>query len=173
MPRPAGWRPSSACEPGGRDMNRGKPVALVSGASSGIGAAFARALAARGDDLVVVARDETRLEELAETLEKEHGTAVEVLATDLTSKKGMAVVEAPLKSAEPPIDLLVNNAGMGTYGKFAALPREAEAREVRLNVLAVMQPSPAPLPGVVEPGRGGGTHTASTSPFSTPSPQPR
>src|SRR5256884_7489604 len=147
MPRPAGWRPSSACEPGGRDMNRGKPVALVSGASSGIGAAFARALAARGDDLVVVARDETRLEELAETLEKEHGTAVEVLATDLTSKKGMAVVEARLESAEPPIDLLVNNAGMGTYGKFAALPREAEAREGRLNVLAVLHLSPAPLAG--------------------------
>src|SRR5256886_10063488 len=124
MPRPTRWRPSSACEPGGRAMTTTKPVALVTGASSGIGAAFARALAARGDDLVVVARDETRLEELAETLEKEHGTAVEVLATDLTAKKGMAVVEARLESAEPPIDLLVNNAGMGTYGKFAELPRE-------------------------------------------------
>src|SRR5205809_7969522 len=136
-------------------MNMGKPVALVTGASSGIGAAFARALAARGDDLVVVARDETRLEELAETLEKEHGTAVEVLAADLTSKKGMAVVEARLESAEPAIDLLVNNAGMGTYGKFAELPREAEAREVRLNVLTVMQLSHAALPGMIERGRGG------------------
>ena len=136
-------------------MNTTKPVALVTGASSGIGAAFARALAARGDDLVVVARDETRLEELAETLEKEHGTAVEVLATDLTAKKGMAVVEARLESAEPPIDLLVNNAGMGTYGKFAELPREAEAREIRLNVLAVMQLSHAALPAMVERGRGG------------------
>jgi uncharacterized protein len=136
-------------------MNMGKPVALVTGASSGIGAAFARALAARGDDLVVVARDETRLEELAETLEKEHGTAVEVLAADLTAKKGMAVVEARLESAEPPIDLLVNNAGMGTYGKFAELPREAEAREVRLNVLSVVQLSHAALPGMIERGRGG------------------
>jgi uncharacterized protein len=136
-------------------MHMGKPVGLVTGASSGIGAAFARALAARGDDLVVVARDETRLEELAETLEKEHGTEVEVLAADLTSKKGMAVVEARLESAEPAIDLLVNNAGIGTYGKFAELPREAEAREIRLNVLTVMQLSHAALPGMIERGRGG------------------
>src|SRR2546423_10292170 len=100
MPRPTRWRPSSACEPGGREMNMGKPVALVTGASSGIGAAFARALAARGDDLVVVARDETTLQELAETLEKEHGTAVAVLAADLTSKKGMAVVQGPPECPE-------------------------------------------------------------------------
>jgi short-subunit dehydrogenase len=63
-------------------MTIGKPVALVTGASSGIGAAFTRALAARGDDLVIVARDEARLEELAEALEKEHGTEIEVLASD-------------------------------------------------------------------------------------------
>src|SRR2546430_8053586 len=172
MPRPTRWRPSSACEPGGREMSRGKPVALVPGASSGCGAAFARALAARGDDLVVVARDETRLEELAETLEKEHGSAVEVLAADLSSKKGMAVVEARLESAEPPIDLLVNNAGMGTYGKFAELPGEAEAPEVRLNVLAVMQLSHAALAGMVERGRGGGHQPSSPAPFPPAPPQP-
>src|SRR2546421_5867995 len=165
MPRRTRSRPSSACEPGGRDMTMGKPVALVTGASSGIGAAFARALAARGDDLVVVARDETRLEELAETLEKEHGSAVEVLAADLSSKKGMAVVEARLESAEPPIDLLVNNAGMGTYGKFAELPREAEAREVRLNVLAVMHLSHAALARMVERGRGGVIHASARAPY--------
>ena len=136
-------------------MSTGKPVALVTGASSGIGAAFARALAARGDDLVVVARDETRLEELAERLENEYGTNVEVLAADLTSKKGVAVVEARLESAEPAIDLLVNNAGMGTYGKFAELPREAEAREVRLNVVAVLHLCHAAAPGMLERGHGG------------------
>jgi uncharacterized protein len=136
-------------------MSTGKPVALVTGASSGIGAAFARALAARGDDLVIVARDETRLDDLAGRLEKEHGTNVEVVATDLTSKKGVAVVEARLESAEPAVDLLVNNAGMGTYGKFAELPREAETREVRLNVVAVLHLCHAALPGMVERGRGG------------------
>ena len=137
------------------DMNTTNPVALVTGASSGIGEAFAHALAARGDDLVVVARDHARLEQLAESLEKEHGIEVEVLAADLTSKKGTAVVEARLESAEPAIDLLVNNAGYGTYGKFADLPREPEVREVRLNVLAVMQLTHAALPGMVERGRGG------------------
>lgn len=136
-------------------MSTPKPVALVTGASTGIGAEFARALAARGDDLVVVARDVARLEALAEQLEKEHGVDVEVLSADLTSKKGRAVVEARLESAEPAVDLLVNNAGMGTYGKFAELSREAEARVIRLNVLALVQLSHAALAGMVERGRGG------------------
>jgi uncharacterized protein len=136
-------------------MSTTKPVALVTGASSGIGAEFARALAARGDDVVVVARDSTRLDALAEGLEKEHGANVEILSADLTSKKGRAVVESRLESAEPAVDLLVNNAGFGTYGKFAELPREGEAREIRLNVLAVAQLSHAALPGMIDRGRGG------------------
>jgi uncharacterized protein len=136
-------------------MTTTKPVALVTGASSGIGAEFARALAARGDDLVVVARDASRLDALAEQLEKEYGVDVEVLSADLTSKKGRAVVEARLESAEPAVELLVNNAGMGTYGKFAQLPREGEARVIRLNVLAPMQLTHAALPGMLERGSGG------------------
>jgi short-subunit dehydrogenase len=80
---------------------------------------------------------------------------VEVLSADLTSKKGRAIVEARLESAEPAVDLLVNNAGMGTYGKFAELSRDAETRVIRLNVLAVVQLSHAVLPGMIERGRGG------------------
>ena len=136
-------------------MSTQKPVALVTGASSGIGAEFARALAARDHDLVVVARDASRLDTLAEQLEKEHGVDVEVLSADLTSKKGRAVVEARLDSAEPTVDLLVNNAGMGTYGKFVELSREGEAREIRLNVLALVQLSHAALSGMIGRGRGG------------------
>lgn len=136
-------------------MSTPKPVALVTGASSGIGAQFARSLAARGDDLVVVARDAARLDGLAEQLEREHGVDVEVLSADLTSKKGRAVVEARLESAEPAVDLLVNNAGMGTYGRFAELSREGEEREIRLNVLALVQLSHAALAGMIERGRGG------------------
>ena len=142
-----------------------KRVALVTGASSGIGAEFARALAARGDDLVVVARDETRLERLAETLEKEHGVEVEVLAADLASKKGTALVEARLASADPAVDLLVNNAGFGTVGKFADLPRAVESREVRLNVLAVVLLSHAALPGMIDRGRGGIINVSSLAGF--------
>ena len=136
-------------------MSTPKPVALVTGASSGIGAEFARALAARGDDLVIVARDASRLDALAGRLEHEHGVDVEVLSADLTAKKGRALVEARLDSAKPAVDLLVNNAGIGTYGKFAELPRNGEAREIRLNVLAVVQLSHAAVPGMIERGRGG------------------
>ncbi|HMF03995.1 MAG TPA: SDR family oxidoreductase [Acidimicrobiia bacterium] len=136
-------------------MSTPNPMALVTGASSGIGSEFARALAARGDDLVVVARDASRLDALAERLEAQYGVNVEVLSADLTSKKGRAVVEARLESAEPAVDLLVNNAGMGTYGKFAELSREGETRVIRLNVLAVVQLSHAALPGMIERGRGG------------------
>lgn len=136
-------------------MSKANPVALVTGASSGIGEAFAHALAGRGDDLVVVARNEARLEQLAESLEKEHDIEVEVLTADLASPKGCDVVEARLASADPPVDLLVNNAGIGTYGRFAGLPGETESREVRLNVLAVVQLTHAALPGMIERGRGG------------------
>jgi uncharacterized protein len=136
-------------------MSTGTSVALVTGASSGIGAEFARTCAARGDDLVVVARDERRLDDLAEALEKEHGTEVEVLAADLTTSTGTAVVEARLESNDPPVDLLVNNAGFGTFGKFADLPREPEAHEIQLNVVALVRLCHAALPGMVERGRGG------------------
>lgn len=136
-------------------MGRAKSVVLVTGASSGIGAEFARACGARGDDLVLVARDERRLEALAETLEKEHGADVEVLVGDLTTETGTTVVEARLESEDPPIDLLVNNAGFGTVGKFAELPREAEAREVSLNVVALMRLCHAALAPMIERGRGG------------------
>jgi short-subunit dehydrogenase len=136
-------------------MSTTKAAALVTGASSGIGAAFARACAAKGEDLVIVARDDRRLEDLAESLEKEHGTDVEVLAADLTTDTGTGVVEARLEADDPPIDLLVNNAGFGTFGKFADLPRKSEAHEVKLNVLALMRLCHAALPGMIERGRGG------------------
>ena len=136
-------------------MSTARAVALVTGASSGIGAEFARARAARGDDLVIVARDERRLEEFAESCEKEHGIEVEVLPADLTTAAGTSVVEARLESDDPPVDLLVNNAGFGTFGKFADLPREPEAQEIQLNVVAVTRLCHAALPGMVGRGRGG------------------
>src|SRR5262249_59315371 len=116
---------------------------------------FARALAARGDDLVVVARDVARCDGLAERLEMQHGVGVEVLPADLTTKKGRAAVEARLESTEAAIDLLVNNARMGTYRRVAELPRDSEEREIRLNVLAVVQVSRAALARMVRGGGGG------------------
>jgi short-subunit dehydrogenase len=146
-------------------VNTPKAVALVTGATSGIGAEFARALAARGNDLVLVARNGARLDERAELLEKEHGAAVEVLAADLTKGTGLKVVEARLESKDPPVDLLVNNAGFGTFGKLWELQRDVEEREIRLNVVAVTRLTHAALPGMVERGRGGIINVSSVAAY--------
>lgn len=146
-------------------MTTPRPVALVTGASSGIGAEFARALAARGNDLVIVARDGARLDEGAELLEKEHEAAVEVLAADLTKAGGLKVVEARLESADPPIDLLVNCAGFATFGKLWELRRDVEEREIRLNVVAVTRLCHAALPGMVQRGRGGIVNVSSVAAY--------
>ena len=92
--------------------------ALVTGASSGLGAEFARQLAARGHDLVLVARDGERLQALAEELEPAHGVRVEVLTADLVTDDGRERVCARLVTDTDPVDLLVNNAGLGVYVPF-------------------------------------------------------
>jgi short-subunit dehydrogenase len=110
------------------------PRALVTGASAGIGAAFARRLAADGFDVVLVARDVERLHAIAAELP---GTA-EVLPADLTDPGALAAVERHL-GAGPPVDLLVANAGAGTYGAFLDLPVDGEAAIVALNVVAPLR----------------------------------
>jgi short-subunit dehydrogenase len=132
-----------------------RTVALVTGASTGIGRAFAEALGARAGDVVLVARDTARLDQLAAELKAAHDAPVEVLAADLTEDQGVARVEARLRSDESPVDLLVNNAGFGTFGRFVELPIEKELREIRLNVLALVRLTHAALPGMLERGGGG------------------
>lgn len=132
-----------------------RPVALVTGASTGIGAAFARRLAARGWDLVLVARDEPRLEAVATDVAATYGAASEVLPADLVDPEALARVEARLDDPERPIDLLVNNAGLGRQGPFAEVPRESHDRVVRLNVLAVLRLAHAALGPMVRRGSGG------------------
>jgi short-subunit dehydrogenase len=122
----------------------------VTGASSGIGRAIARQLAAEGTDLVVVARDRKRLDDLAKELDVD----VEVLAADLADPAELAVVETRVAAAEKPIDLLVNNAGFGTYGAFADLPIDGEEREIRVNVIAVVRLAHAALGAMKERGAG-------------------
>ena len=117
-------------------------VALVTGASAGIGRAFAVGLAARGHDLVLVARDAARLEELAAELTAAHGVDADVLAADLLTDDGVAAVEARLGDADHPVDILVNNAGFGTFGRFAELDVDREVQEVELNVRRAAPPHP-------------------------------
>jgi short-subunit dehydrogenase len=127
--------------------------------------AFARRLAADNYDLVVVARSGGRLNELADELKREHASEVEVLAADLTSPDGVAAVEARLADTTAPVDLLVNNAGFGTFGRFAELPLEKEVEEIELNVVALVRLSHAVLPGLLARRTGGIINVASIAAF--------
>ncbi|MEA2971675.1 MAG: uncharacterized protein QOG82_133 [Actinomycetota bacterium] len=138
-------------------------MALVTGASSGIGAAFARRLAASGSDLVVVARRRDRLEELAAELATTHGVHVEAMAADLTDPGQLALVEARLGDPDRPVDLLVNNAGAGGHGAFAALPVDGVEAMIRLNLLAPVRLTSAALPAMVARGSGGIVNVSSIS----------
>lgn len=141
-----------------------RPRALITGASSGIGAAFAERLAAKRYHLVLVARRTERLDELAARLRQEHGIEVEVITADLTETADLLRVEARA-AAEPKIDLLVNNAGVGSHGAFATLDPDREEREIRLNVVALVRLTRAALPGMIERGRGGIINVASVAGF--------
>jgi uncharacterized protein len=132
-----------------------RPVALVTGASAGIGRAFSVALAARGHDLVLVARDRTRLSELAGRLADDHGVDAEVIAADLTDREARQDVVDRLKDARRPVDLLVNNAGFGRRGRFWSLPRPLQLELVELNVVALVELAHAALGPMVDRGHGG------------------
>ncbi|MEJ1921398.1 SDR family NAD(P)-dependent oxidoreductase [Microbacterium sp. KHB019] len=129
------------------------PVALITGASAGLGAEFARQLAARGADLVVVARSAGSLEALAAELREANGIAVEVLAADLVTAEGMQSVVTRVSDTEHPIDVLVNNAGFGLPLHFADNDIEDEVRHLRIHVEAPMRLMHAAL-GAMR-GRGG------------------
>lgn len=129
--------------------------ALVTGASSGIGEGFARELARRGTDLVLVARRTDRLEELAEEVRSRHRVSAEVLTADLTEPEQVHEVEKRLADRDRPVELLVNNAGFGTTGRFADLPIDREEREIKLNVVALVRLTHAALPGMLERRHGG------------------
>ncbi len=138
-------------------------MALVTGASSGIGQAFAVALGARGSDLVLVARRRDRLEDLAGRLRETSGVSVETLVADLTDADDLAMVEDRLRDPSRPVDLLVNNAGAGGHGPFAERPIEDEDRRIRLNVLAPVHLMSAALPGMIERRRGGIVNVSSVA----------
>ena len=129
--------------------------AVVTGASAGIGREFARQLAQRGTDLVLVARSREKLEELAQELDVAHGVTSEVEVADLTTPGDVARIADRIADDERPVDLVVNNAGFGTRGRFDQLAVDRELQEIDLNVGAVVRLSHAAAATMVRRGEGG------------------
>src|SRR5579859_1117788 len=124
------------------------PAALVTGASSGIGAAFSRRLARDGYDLILVARDESRLDLLADQLRDDHGVSVGVLAADLATDDGIAAVADQVRG----VDLLVNNAGFGNPAPFGVASLDDELRMLKVHCEAVLRLTTAALAGMAAAG---------------------
>ena len=141
-------------------MPHTRPLAAITGASSGIGVVFARELARRGYDLLLIARRRDRLIDLARELNGE------VLVADLTDDAGLRLVEDRLRSAAN-LDLLVNNAGFGAGGTFATADLEPQDRMHRLHVIATLRLTHAALGGMVARRKGGIINVASVAGFLT------
>lgn len=129
-------------------------TALITGASSGIGALYAEQLAHKGYDLILVARDRSRLDALAARITTASRRTVEVLAADLADAAQRAVVEAKLRD-DASITLLVNNAGVGTHTPLLDSDVERMEQMIALNVTALTRLSYAAIPGFVARGKGG------------------
>ncbi|WP_025599333.1 SDR family NAD(P)-dependent oxidoreductase [Burkholderia sp. WSM2230] len=130
-----------------------KGTALITGASSGIGAIYADRLAKRGYDLILVARNRERLAALSTRITSETRRSVEILDADLNDKAGLAAVEAKLKQ-DASITLLVNNAGVGTHTPLLDSDVDAMQRMIDLNVSALTRLTYAAVPGFVARGKG-------------------
>ena len=139
-------------------------TALVTGASSGIGAELARELARRGHGLTLVARRAERLEELAEEL-ADRGVRIEVMPTDLTDASARAELPRKVADLGLELDILVNNAGLSTTGPVHRSDPDAEMRMVELDVATVADLCSRALPAMVERGRGAVLNVASTAAF--------
>ncbi|MEU5435258.1 SDR family oxidoreductase [Streptomyces sp. NPDC020719] len=140
-------------------------TALITGATAGIGAAFARRLATDGHDLVLVARDGKRLRDQATELHDRHGVEAEVLVADLSTEDGITAVEARLAERRKPIDLLVNNAGFGNKGRYLDVPMADELKMLKVHIEAVLRLTSAATEGMRERGRGGVVNVASVAAF--------
>lgn len=147
-------------------MNRyaGK-TALITGASSGIGAAFATTLAARGTHLILVARSEEKLHALAHQLASQHGIRAEVIVADLSLADAAQVVLQATQQRGLTVDLLINNAGFGTYGPVERLNAEREQQVIRLNVATLVALTHAFLPEMLAKHQGAIINVASVAAF--------
>ncbi|WP_426227246.1 SDR family NAD(P)-dependent oxidoreductase [Pseudarthrobacter sp. DSP2-3-2b1] len=142
-----------------------RTTALITGASAGIGAEFARQLASQGHNLVLVARDRARLEEEAEDLERRYGISAEVLPADLTDDGGVAAVVGRLTESARPVEILVNNAGRGLLGEFEQNSILDEKRGLVLHCQVPLELTHAVLPGMLARGSGRIINVASIAAF--------
>lgn len=140
------------------------PLALITGASAGIGKSFAEILAARGYNLILVARSTARIEALGRDLSARHGISAESWTADLASDAGREEIAARIE-ALPRLDLLVNNAGFATTGKLNKIPIEPQMEMLRLHVLAPMRLCRAALPRMIEHQSGGIINVSSVASF--------
>jgi short-subunit dehydrogenase len=140
-------------------------TALITGASAGIGAAFAQQLAARKTDLVLVARSETSLQQQAQQLQDQHNIHAHVIAQDLTAPLAGAAIFEAVKDKGLNIDLLINNAGFGKYGAFAELDGSQQLQMIQLNILALVDLTHQFLPEMRQRGHGSIINMASTAAF--------
>lgn len=140
-------------------------TALITGPTAGIGHEFAKQLAARGHDLVLVARDRDRLEQVARQLRAEFGVDVEVLSADLADREQLALVEHRVADPSRPIDLLVNNAGFGLKGRFLDNPISDEQAMLDVLVTAPLRLSHAALGAMSRRGSGGIINVSSVAAF--------
>lgn len=146
-----------------KSFNYSGTTALITGASSGIGQVFAEQLAARGVNLVLVARSQLKLEALAAKLTQESGIATWVITQDLTAADATEVVILRLKALNLSPDILINNAGFATYGIFDTLGMERQRDEIKINCLAPVELTHALLPAMVKRRSGVVINVASTA----------
>jgi uncharacterized protein len=145
-------------------MTASRPLALVTGASAGIGRELADILAREGHDLVLVARREPELTDLARELKERHGADSRVLTADLSAPDAATQLVESL-GAGTAVDVLVNNAGFGGHGAFAERDRDEEMRMIAVNVTALTDLTKQLVPGMVARGRGRILNVASTAAF--------
>ena len=140
-------------------------TALITGASGGIGEALTRLIAAGGANVVLVARRADRLTALADELTRTHGVTATVLAQDLAAPDADEAIVRQLAEKQLTIDMLVNNAGFGSYGLFAETPADEDARMLQVNVAALTMITKRLLPGMIERRHGRILNVASTAAF--------
>jgi short-subunit dehydrogenase len=139
-------------------------LALITGASSGIGAAFAIELAQAGYDLVLVARRGDRLAKIATDLQATHGVSVKTLTADLCTEAGISLLEQEI-TALPELSILINNAGFGTTGNFAAIDLSKQIDMINLHIMATVRSCRAALPGMIQRNSGKIINLSSISAF--------